>query len=89
MLHKNDPQVKKDFSKTFLVVFRFVITCCAADASPAAVLVDGKDLPDLEESSWVEVEGEFKVEEKNSQRVPVLRKSALKQTEAPKQRYLF
>jgi hypothetical protein len=47
MLHKNDPKVKESFGESLLIVFRFVVTCCAADASPMAVLVDGEDLPDL------------------------------------------
>jgi uncharacterized repeat protein (TIGR03943 family) len=89
MLHKNDAQVKKDFGRHLLVVFRFVINCCAADATPAAVLVDGTDFPDLPESSWVEVEGTFKLQEKNGRRVPILEKSSIRKTDKPKQPYLF
>ena len=89
MLHKNDAQVKKDFGKDLLVVFRFVINCCAADATPAAVLVDGEEFPDLPESAWVEVEGTFTLHEKNGRRVPILEKSSIKKIDAPKQQYLF
>jgi len=89
MLHKNDPRVKKDFGRNMLIVFRFVITCCAADASPVALLVDGKDLPDLSENSWVEVEGTFNTKEKNGRRVAVLEKSSMKKTAQPRQPYLF
>jgi len=89
MLHKNDAQVKKDFGRDLLVVFRFVITCCAADAMPSAVLVDGEDMPDLPESAWVEAEGIFTLHEKNGRRVPILEKSSIKKIDPPKQKYLF
>lgn len=89
VLHKNDPRVKRDFGKNLHIVFRFVITCCAADAMPVSVMVDGKDLPDLPEGAWVEVEGTFKVQEKNGRLVPMLKKSSMKKTPPPKQRYLL
>ena len=77
------------FLMALFVVFRFVINCCAADATPAAVLVDGEDMPDLPESAWVEVEGTFTLHEKNGRRVPILEKSSIKKIDAPKQQYLF
>jgi putative membrane protein len=89
MVHNNYPQVKQDFGKSMPVVFRFVINCCAADAIPVAVVVDGQDLPVLPDSSWVEVEGIFTMLEKNGRRVPMLEKSSLKKTQTPRQRYLF
>jgi uncharacterized repeat protein (TIGR03943 family) len=89
MLHKNDPQVEADFGKSLPVVFRFVITCCAADASPVAVLVDGDDLPDLPESAWVEVAGTFRIQEKDGRRVPIVATSIVTEKETPKQPYLY
>ena len=89
MVHKNDPQIRKEFGKEFLVVFRFVINCCAADAMPVAVLVDGRKLPDLPEESWVRVEGDLKILNQDDARIPILEKSSIKMVDPPKQPYLY
>ncbi len=40
------------------VLFRFSITCCAADAMPLSVLVkDAPQMPDVDVDQWVRVEG--------------------------------
>jgi len=89
VLHKNDPQVRENFGRVMLVVFRFVVTCCAADASPVAVLVDGENLPPLDENSWVEVDGNFRVMENKDQKVPIVEHSTLRTISAPRQPYLY
>ncbi|MBN2714050.1 MAG: hypothetical protein JXR97_16650, partial [Planctomycetes bacterium] len=88
-LHKKDPMVRKDFGKDMLVVYRFVISCCVADATPVAVLLDLDDSPTLSEDSWVRVEGRFTIEEKDGNRVPIILNPVMKGTEKPSYPYLY
>jgi uncharacterized repeat protein (TIGR03943 family) len=89
MLHKNDPGISKNFGKEMSIVFRFKVSCCVADATPAAVLIDSQGLPDFPEGTWVELEGRFKILEKNGQLIPSISAPKLKQTQPPKQPYLY
>ena len=42
-------------------IFRFVIICCAADALPLWILVNSEESQNLENETWVKVEGKFKI----------------------------
>ncbi len=46
MLHTDDPEIAAEYGDGVDILYRFVITCCVADALPAAVLVSGKTPPD-------------------------------------------
>jgi len=89
MLHRNDARVKEVLGKDMLVVFRFVINCCAADASPAAVLVDGDAATSISDNTWVEVEGVFRIQQVEEQRAPVIERSTLKAISPPRHPYLL
>jgi uncharacterized repeat protein (TIGR03943 family) len=89
MLQKNDARVKELLGKDMLVVFRFVINCCAADASPAAVLVDGDTSPDISDDTWVEVEGVFRIQQVEEQRAPMIDHATLKAITPPRHPYLL
>lgn len=89
MLHKNDSWVKKEFGDDTRVVFRFIVTCCVADAYPGLVLVQGDDLAGFTEGTWVEVEGTFRVLRKEGHRAMILEKSKIQRTKEPDEPYLF
>jgi len=87
MLHKGDKQIRKTFGRDIPVIFRFIVSCCTADASPGSVLVDGNVSPRLEESSWVEVEGVLMLVGDHG--VPVIVQATVKATNEPKEPYLY
>ncbi|MBN2524869.1 MAG: TIGR03943 family protein [Deltaproteobacteria bacterium] len=89
MLHQSDAWVKKEFGDDTRVVFRFIVTCCVADAYPGLVLVQGNDLPKFSEGTWVEVEGTFRVLKKDGHRAMLMEESTIKRTQEPGQPYLF
>jgi putative membrane protein len=53
----------KDVPPGCFALFRFVITCCAADAQPAAVLVSYPSPERLESDEWLRVEGRLTLKE--------------------------
>jgi len=54
-----DEKVPKDH----FVLFRFVITCCAADAQPVGILVHAENVEKLKNDTWVHAEGRFVLRE--------------------------
>ncbi len=82
----NDENTRKDFGQNSRVLFRFVITCCAADAVPiAVVLVPEQSLGEQEESSWLQVEGVFQTRQIGLRRVPVLEHVSIAPIDKPEQ----
>ncbi len=47
----------------YLMVSRFVLTCCAVDAYPVGLPVRFEGTPEFENDQWIEVEGEMITEE--------------------------
>lgn len=77
------------FGQKARVVFRFVINCCAADATPAAMIWDGDTPLTLTEDAWVSVEGTFSLREQGGRQIPVLGQATMASTTAPEQPYLY
>ena len=63
--------------KGTVILFRFVIACCAADAQPVWILVTGQDSAALTRDTWFRVEGELAeslvTSDNQAQIVPTLR----------------
>lgn len=90
-LHK-DEQAIQELGASVRVIFRFAVNCCTADATPLALFADVNDttpLSDLAESSWVEAEGIFCLQEGSGQCFPILGNATLRKTRPPKRPYLF
>lgn len=66
---------------------RFVVGCCVADATPAAVLVRWPQHGDLKDGDWIRVGGRFR-EEAGAQ-APVLMADTVELVPAPNQPYLY
>ena len=76
----------------YVMVSRFVLTCCAADAYPVGLPVklnDGQSRADYPVDSWIAVEGEMTTETLESRRQLAIRPSALTAVEEPKNPYEY
>lgn len=70
------------------VVFRFVITCCAADAQPVGVLVatSGQRLPEVD--SWIRIEGKLDLIAHGEQQQYLIRPRIINNITSPRKTYL-
>jgi len=70
---------------------RMVVSCCAADARPIKVGLDGSLPPELSADEWVEVEGSFTEradrDEVNGEVIPYIRVTVARDIAAPEQQY--
>jgi uncharacterized repeat protein (TIGR03943 family) len=84
-----DEQLKQYFGGRDTAVYRFLITCCAADALPLAVAVNSDQAGDFTNDQWVQVDGIFKLRHINGRQVPLVENVVLSPVEAPRVPYLF
>ncbi len=72
------------------VVFRFLITCCAADAQPVGVVVES-DTPAPPQDTWVSVRGRLTIDRtKNKpQGIPVIKDTSVNRKLPPDDEYLY
>ena len=71
------------------MVSRFVITCCAADAVPVALYVSWPESKTLADDQWVEVSGQFALQEIDQRQMPVLMAEIVTLIDIPDQPYLY
>lgn len=81
----HDPRLKADQ----FFVSRFSVSCCVADATPVALLVQVAGAGALKSDSWVRVSGRFAPGEFAGQALPVLVADAVDPADPPAQPYLF
>lgn len=70
------------------VLFRFVMTCCAADAQPVAVVLKADDLADLAEDQWIRVTGTARLTEVDGRERPLLTAESVEKIDPPSNPYL-
>ena len=86
----HDEQGKKLYlGKNKTVLYRFQISCCAADALPFGIIVDSGHVAEFKNDQWVRVEGTFKMTKSGLKWFPVLKRAAITAIDAPKMPYLF
>jgi putative membrane protein len=76
----------------WILLFRFRIVCCAADAQPLGVMVRGRGLFDkLQEDSWVRISGRFEMLDFDGEATPAVSATAAEgiPPPPPEKRYLF
>ena len=76
----------------YLMVSRFVLTCCAADAYPVGLpvkLTAGKTRADYPVDSWLEVRGEMTTETLDGRRQLAIAPSELLEVEEPRNPYEY
>jgi putative membrane protein len=71
------------------IVSRFVITCCAADASAIGMIVTWNESSALKESDWVEVKGPVQSSQLGGQPIPLIAASLVQSVQQPGQPYLY
>ena len=84
-----DESLKQNFDGRDTLVYRFLITCCAADALPLAIVLDSAPAAAFKNEQWVQVDGTFRLLNINQKQVPLIAQSTLKPIAAPKFPYLF
>jgi uncharacterized repeat protein (TIGR03943 family) len=79
----------KDLSNEYILLSRFVITCCAADAYPIAMMVKypTQDLRIHRQDSWLEIEGNMMTETIASKRQVAILANKVTPISAPKNPY--
>lgn len=82
-------EIEAEFGKPYPILYRFVIACCAADATPASVLVVGDGLPTPENDTWVTVEGTFHLRVVGDYEIPMVIHATMKEADQPRIPYLF
>jgi len=77
------------FAENQLMVARFTISCCVADASAIGLLVETPDAQEYPLDSWVRVKGTFTPGSLDGQPMPVLLPDEIEQVEQPELPYLY
>lgn len=71
------------------MVARFTISCCVADASALGLPVIWANAPDIQQDTWVQVKGNFQVEDFRGDTVPVLHANTVEVVPQPEHPYLY
>jgi uncharacterized repeat protein (TIGR03943 family) len=77
------------FSESQLLVGRFIVSCCVADAAPVGLIVQGEEAADFEDDQWIEVQGHFETNLFDGEATPLLIIDQIKAIEQPPQPYLY
>jgi uncharacterized repeat protein (TIGR03943 family) len=85
----HDEQLKPHFGGRDTAVYRFLMTCCAADALPLAIALDSDKTDSFTNDQWVQVDGTFDLQQINDRPVPIISNPQIKPVEAPPVPYLF
>ncbi len=70
------------------VIYRFVITCCIADAQPLAVMVKGRPPEGVKNEDWLEIDGHLTEIELGGYPAALIEASATGKTAKPTNPYL-
>ncbi|WP_040205080.1 TIGR03943 family putative permease subunit [Neobacillus jeddahensis] len=79
---------EKQFMQDQMIVARFGITCCIADASVYGMMAKG-DVAALQKDRWVQVTGKIEETQFNGEDIPVIKIENLSKITPPKQPYVF
>lgn len=71
------------------MVSRFVITCCVADAFAIGMTVEAVNAADLENNTWINVQGSLDITSIDGDSAPMIRASSIETISAPEQPYLY
>jgi len=79
---------EKDFPNDQIVVARFGITCCIADASVYGIMAKG-DLAKFKNDTWVRLRGKLNKTTYDSTTIPVLNVTSVEEIKEPVQPYVY
>lgn len=83
------PEIAEEFGHDTGLLYRFVMTCCVADAMPAAILITGDVPSEWPDDTWVRADGVFAFEEHKGQDTIRLRLDRITRIERPRRPYLY
>jgi uncharacterized repeat protein (TIGR03943 family) len=84
-----DETLKPYFGGRDTAVYRFLISCCVADARPLAISVNDDLVAGLANDQWVRVEGVFRVVVMDGHPVPLIEGGSVTPIDKPGFPYLF
>ncbi|MDX8345016.1 TIGR03943 family putative permease subunit [Rossellomorea sp. YZS02] len=76
------------FEENQAVISRYVVSCCVADASVYGLLVQDKDMADLEPDTWVNVSGIIDAVDFNGRKMPVITHPVFEKVQQPENPYV-
>ncbi|PLS09671.1 TIGR03943 family putative permease subunit [Neobacillus cucumis] len=79
---------EKEFMQNQVIVARFGITCCVADASVYGMMAKG-EVAALPKDKWVQVTGKIEQTQFNGETIPFIKINQLSKITAPQQPYVF
>jgi uncharacterized repeat protein (TIGR03943 family) len=79
---------EKNFMQTQIIVARFGITCCVADASVIGIMANG-DVAAIPKDKWVQVTGTLEQTQYDGSTVPIINIKQISKIAAPEQPYVF
>jgi uncharacterized repeat protein (TIGR03943 family) len=77
------------FPDQHVLVYRFVLFCCAADAWPAATLVSHENIASFENDTWVKVTGTMDLKQAAGFVFPYIEATEVTAVDQPKLPYIF
>jgi putative membrane protein len=80
---------EEDFTEDQVVIARFGLSCCVADASIYGTLSTGEMTKDLENDQWVKAKGTISKITYNDWQLPYLQITELELIEQPKEPYIY
>ena len=86
---RHEPDVAARYGGNGWLLYRFVISCCAADAQPAAVMLTGEMTTNWTDDAWVRATGRFTLRPDQPRPVPILELGALDPMHKPRNPYLY
>lgn len=72
-----------------IMVGRFTITCCVADAFAVGMVIDSHDASTFENDTWVKVDGTLDEITIDGVKIPMIHASSITEIEPPAQPYLY
>ncbi|MBU9714748.1 TIGR03943 family putative permease subunit [Evansella tamaricis] len=80
---------EEDFEDHQIVIARFSMTCCTADAGVYGTLVESQEAKDFEEDTWLFARGTIKKGQYNDFIIPIIEDAYLVEVEQPATPYVY
>ena len=86
---RHEPDVAQRYGGNGWLLYRFVVSCCAADAQPVAVMLVGDMSTNWPADAWVRGTGRFTLRPGQPRPVPILEMGAVDSIPKPRNPYLY
>jgi putative membrane protein len=86
---RHEPDVAARYGGNGWLLYRFVVSCCAADAQPVAVMLMGAMATNWPADAWVRVTGRFTLRPDEPRPVPIMDVVAVDSIPKPRNPYLY